>query len=237
MARPDEALQVHFESPDQWRAWLLEHAESESSVWLVSWRSSTGRPAIPYEDAVLHALSVGWVDSTQRRLDDERIALYFARRKPLSMWSRPNKERVERLVAEGLMTAAGERAIEEAKQRGTWAALDDVEDLLVPEDLAIAFDAHPGSRERWDPVTTGLLACRAERELGRRTLPTVRRPEARVTGISHRRPFSCFSVNAVHVDWPVVPSASSAGAHFQRFAGRRPALLASRTAVHFHAFR
>ncbi|WP_210506009.1 YdeI family protein [Naasia sp. SYSU D00057] len=150
MARPDEAPRVHFESPDQWRAWLLEHAESESSVWLVSWRSSTGRPAIRYEDAVLHALSVGWVDSTQKRVDDERTMLYFARRKPGSMWSRPNKERVERLHREGLMTAAGERAIEEAKSRGTWTGLDDVENSIVPDDLAAAFDDHPGSREQWD---------------------------------------------------------------------------------------
>jgi uncharacterized protein YdeI (YjbR/CyaY-like superfamily) len=177
MARPDEALQVHFESPDQWRAWLLENAESESSVWLVSWRSSTGRPAIPYEDAVLHALSVGWVDSTQRRIDDERTALYFARRKPISMWSRPNKERVERLLAEGLMTAAGERAIEEAKQRGTWAALDEVEDLIVPEDLAAGFDAHPGSRERWDGFT------RSQRRAVLAWIVQAKRPETRTRRI------------------------------------------------------
>ena len=166
MARPDEAPRVHFESPDQWRAWLLEHAESESSVWLVSWRSTTGRPAVPYEDAVLHALSVGWVDSTQKRIDDERTMLYFARRKPHSMWSRPNKKRVERLQREGLMTAAGERVIEEAKSRGTWTTLDDAEDAIIPDDLAAAMAEHPGSREKWDAFThsqrRGVLAWIAQ---------------------------------------------------------------------------
>ncbi|WP_210481080.1 YdeI family protein [Naasia sp. SYSU D00948] len=150
MSRPEEAPRVHFERPEEWRAWLLAHAESESSVWLVSWRRETGRPAIAYEDAVLHALSVGWVDSTQKRVDDERTMLYFARRKPRSGWSRPNKIRVERLRREGLMTAAGERAIEEAIRNGAWGMLDDVEDLVVPDDLTQAFERHPGAREHWD---------------------------------------------------------------------------------------
>jgi uncharacterized protein YdeI (YjbR/CyaY-like superfamily) len=178
MARPDDAPRVHFESPDQWRAWLLEHAESESSAWLVSWRSATGRPAISYEDSVLHALSVGWVDSTQRRIDDERTMLYFARRKPGSMWSRPNKERVERLHREGLMTAAGERAIEEAKSRGTWSGLDDVEDLLIPEDLAEAFSAHPGSRDKWEGFT------RSQRRAVLAWIVQAKRPDTRARRVA-----------------------------------------------------
>jgi uncharacterized protein YdeI (YjbR/CyaY-like superfamily) len=150
MPRPDEAPRVHFETPEEWRTWLLENAESESSVWLVSWRSETGRPAIGYEDAVLHALSVGWVDSTQKRIDDERTMLYFARRKPGSMWSRTNKVRVDQLERQGLMTAAGERAIEEAKSAGSWSTLDTVEDRVVPDDLAAALDAFPGAHSNWE---------------------------------------------------------------------------------------
>ncbi len=149
MSRADEAALVHFETAQEWRAWLLAHAESEPSVWLVSWRRETGRPAIPYEDAVIHALSVGWVDSTQKRLDDERTMLYFAKRTPTSMWSRPNKERVERLERDGLMTEAGRRAVQEAKDSGRWSALDLVEDLVVPEDLAAALAAE-GAEQKWD---------------------------------------------------------------------------------------
>jgi uncharacterized protein YdeI (YjbR/CyaY-like superfamily) len=173
MARPDDAPRVHVERAEEWRAWLLEHAESEPAAWLVSWRSATGRPAVPYEDAVLHALSVGWVDSTQRRLDDERTMLYFARRKPGSMWSRSNKARVERLDREGLMTAAGERAVAEAKSRGTWNGLDEIEDLVVPEDLAAAFGAFSGARERWDAFT------RSQRRAVLVWIGQAKRPETR----------------------------------------------------------
>jgi len=71
-------------------------------------------------------------------------------RKTKSGWARTNKERVARLEAEGLMTPAGRRVIEAAKANGSWSLLDDVENLVVPEDLATAFDAHPGSREHFD---------------------------------------------------------------------------------------
>ena len=90
------------------------------------------------------------MDSKGGKVDDERTMLYFARRRPRSGWSRPNKQRVELLEATGRMTDAGRRVIEAAKADGSWTLLDEVEDLVVPHDLAAAFDAVPGSRERWD---------------------------------------------------------------------------------------
>ena len=133
-----DAPRVHVETRAQWRAWLEQHAESESSAWLVSWRAPTGRPAVPYEEAVTEALAFGWVDSTAKRLDDERTMLYFARRKKGSGWARPNKRRVAQLEESGLMTEAGRRVVVEAKADGSWKLLDEVEDLLVPAELAAA---------------------------------------------------------------------------------------------------
>lgn len=133
-----------------WRAWLIEHHATSTGVYLASWRRATGRTGVPYEEAVEEALCVGWVDATQRRLDDERSIQWFAPRRPRSGWARSNKERVERLTAAGLMLPAGIAAVEEAKRRGTWTMLDDVEDLVVPEDLAEALDRTPLAREHWE---------------------------------------------------------------------------------------
>lgn len=119
-------------------------------MWLVGWRKHTGRPAVGYDDAVSEALAVGWVDSVGRRLDDDRTMLRFSPRRRRSGWARPNKLRVEALEREGLMTDAGRRVVEQAKADGSWTMLDDVEDLVVPPDLATAFAAVPGSREQWD---------------------------------------------------------------------------------------
>jgi uncharacterized protein YdeI (YjbR/CyaY-like superfamily) len=144
---------VHVETIGQWRDWLAEHHLTETGVWLVTWRTTTDRPAPPYEQQVEEALRVGWVDSTLRRLDDDRSMLYFARRRPGSGWARSNKARIARLESEGRMLPAGQAVVDRARADGSWTLLDAVEDLVVPDDLAAALDAHEGARQQWDSFT------------------------------------------------------------------------------------
>jgi uncharacterized protein YdeI (YjbR/CyaY-like superfamily) len=103
-----------------------------------------------YDEAVEEALAFGWIDSKPAKLDAERTMLWFAPRKADSGWSRINKERVGRLEAENRMAPAGRRAVELAKANGAWTFLDDVEDLVVPDDLAEALNARSGARQAWD---------------------------------------------------------------------------------------
>jgi len=150
MAIHDDAERVHIEHRNEWRRWLEANHDRPVGVWLVRWKKNSGHPVLGYDDAVEEALCFGWVDSLPRKLDDDRTMLWFAPRKRGSAWSRPNKERVARLDAEGLLTPAGRRAVDTARADGSWSLLDDVEDLVVPSDLATAFEDHPGSREQWD---------------------------------------------------------------------------------------
>jgi uncharacterized protein YdeI (YjbR/CyaY-like superfamily) len=156
-----------------WRDWLIANHSASIGVYLVSWRRPTGRTSVPYEEAVEEALCVGWVDSTGRVTDDERSIQWFAPRRPRSAWARSNKERVERLIASGLMLPAGLAAIEEAKQNGMWTLLDDVENLIVPDDLAAALDAAPGARTNWDAFS------RSARRAMLEWVAQARRPETR----------------------------------------------------------
>jgi uncharacterized protein YdeI (YjbR/CyaY-like superfamily) len=142
--------QIHPETVGEWRRWLERHHEERSGIWLVSWKSHTGKPRLTYDEAVEEALAFGWVDSTARTIDDERSMLWFARRKPTSGWSRPNKQRVERLEAAGRMAPAGRKAVETAKANGAWTLLDEVENLTVPDDLVAAFAEQPGASDHWD---------------------------------------------------------------------------------------
>ncbi|MFC5929876.1 hypothetical protein D6T64_12360 [Cryobacterium melibiosiphilum] len=146
----EEAERVHPEDRAAWRAWLLENHEVAASVWLVTWRKAAGKPMLSYDDAVAEALAFGWVDSKGGKIDENRTMLYFARRKRGSAWSAPNKLRIERMRAAGLMMPAGEAVIAAAVADGSWTLLDDVEKLIVPPDLAAAFEDFPGSRARWD---------------------------------------------------------------------------------------
>lgn len=140
----------HAESRDEWQRWLAHNHDTSDGVWLVSWKKSTGKPQVTYEECVEAALAYGWIDSTAGTLDDERSMLWFARRRPNSGWSRPNKERIARLEAAGLMAPPGKRAVEVAKENGSWTLLDDVWNLVVPDDLDAALAERKGAREQWD---------------------------------------------------------------------------------------
>ena len=145
----DGAEEVAFTTAAEWREWLVANHQRRQGVWLVSYKRSTGKPAIEYEDAVCEALCFGWIDATYRRIDDDRGALWWSPRRKGSVWARTNKARVERLEAEGRMTAAGRAVIERAKADGSWSLLEPVEALIVPDDLAAAFAAYPGAAEQW----------------------------------------------------------------------------------------
>lgn len=116
----------------------------------MSWKKSTGKPAVGYEESVEEALCFGWIDGVLNRLDDERSMQYFAPRKPRSTWARSNKERVARLEVAGFMTEAGLDAVAAARANGSWESLDVIDSLVVPDDLAAALAGHPGAREHFD---------------------------------------------------------------------------------------
>jgi uncharacterized protein YdeI (YjbR/CyaY-like superfamily) len=134
---------VHPLTRAEWRAWLADHHESTTGVWLVFFKKATGKPRVEYDDAVEEALCVGWIDSKPNKLDAERSLLWFAPRKAGTGWSRPNKERVQRLIDLGAMAAAGLKKVDAAKADGSWNALDEVEQLRVPDDLKLALGRYP----------------------------------------------------------------------------------------------
>ncbi len=141
---------VHLKTRDAWRRWLAKNHASSDGVWLVYFKKASGKPRIEYGEAVEEALCFGWVDSKGETIDDERAMLKFTPRNPKSAWSKPNKERVARLMEEGKMTEAGLAAIATAKRNGTWTALDAVEALKVPPDLAKALAANKKAKGYFD---------------------------------------------------------------------------------------
>ncbi|GGF02930.1 YdeI/OmpD-associated family protein [Hymenobacter cavernae] len=129
-----------------WRAWLQEHHDKKQSVWLVYHKKKSATPTLTWSEAVDEALCFGWIDSQAKPIDDEKYRQFFSRRKPKSGWSRVNKEKIQRLIAEGMMTQAGLDSIETAKQNGSWTILDDVEALILPADLEQALQRRPNAK-------------------------------------------------------------------------------------------
>ena len=133
-----------------WRAWLAANHERGAGVWAVRYKKGASRPSLSTDDLVEEAIAWGWIDSTPRKVDDERFAVRVAPRKPGSNWSALSKRRAARAETDGAMTAAGRAAIARAEADGTWTILDDVERLVVPDDLAAALAAAPPARDEWD---------------------------------------------------------------------------------------
>lgn len=138
-------------APDRaaWRQWLADNHATSQSVWLIIYRKESGVPSVYYPEAVDEALCFGWIDSKPNKRDEQSFYQYFSVRNPKSNWSRVNKEKIEGLLAAGLMAPAGLAMIEVAKQRGTWTALDEVENLVIPSDLAEVMAGYPRSRENF----------------------------------------------------------------------------------------
>ena len=98
---------VYAKNRKEWRAWLAKHHAKAKEIWLVYYKKHSGKPRIPYDDAVEEALCFGWIDSTVKTVDADSFAQRFTPRRHGSEWSELNKERVRKLLANGKMTPAG----------------------------------------------------------------------------------------------------------------------------------
>lgn len=174
----DAAPRVHLETVEQWRAWLEENGETADGVWLVTWKTATGRPRVGYEDAVLEALCVGWIDGQAQQLDDERSMQWYAPRSPRSTWAATNKERVAQLTAEGRMRPAGRRLVDLAKANGMWTVLDGPEAGIEPPELTAALDAVPAARSAWDAFPA------SARKMALAAIAMAKRPETKASRIA-----------------------------------------------------
>lgn len=122
-------------SRKEWRKWLQKNHNKLKGVWLIIFKKETGKPSVNYAQAVEEALCFGWIDGKPNKRDEESYCQFFTKRNPKSKWSKINKARVEDLIEKKLMTPAGLAAIETAKENGSWHALDDIDNLVIPEDF------------------------------------------------------------------------------------------------------
>lgn len=141
---------IHAKTRQEWREWLMNNHQSEKSVWLIIYRKESGTPSVYYPEAVDEALCFGWIDSKPNKRDSNSYYQFFAKRNPKSNWSKVNKEKVAKLTEQGLMERAGLEMIEIAHQNGTWTALDEVENITVPEDLQELFSKNKTAFDNWE---------------------------------------------------------------------------------------
>jgi len=144
-----EREELYFKNTIEWRAWLEKNHDTSAGIYLIFYKVSSEKESMRWEEAVKVALCFGWIDSTVKKLDDERRRQYFCPRKPKSVWSKLNKSYIVELIAENKMHESGSQKMIAAMKDGSWTALDDVENLVVPKILQEAFDKNPKAYENY----------------------------------------------------------------------------------------
>ncbi|TFA99703.1 hypothetical protein CCMA1212_008503 [Trichoderma ghanense] len=142
---------ISFSSASAFDQYLLQSGSSTtpSGIWLrITKKSSISLiPSITYHEAVDIALCHGWIDGQRKSLDSISFLQRFTPRRPRSLWSRRNVQRVEVLTAEGRMKPAGIAAVDAAKEDGRWErAYAGTATMEVPRDFEDALAGNEAAR-------------------------------------------------------------------------------------------
>ncbi|RYF99472.1 MAG: hypothetical protein EOO02_16825, partial [Chitinophagaceae bacterium] len=135
MTKTETIPVFHPKTITSWRKWLEKNHLAKTAVWVVFKTKASKQKSLTWSEAVDVALCFGWIDSKKIKIDDETAHQFFTKRKPKSIWSKINKDKIIRLTDEGLMAEAGLKVVEEAKASGSWTLYDEVEALTIPKDL------------------------------------------------------------------------------------------------------
>jgi uncharacterized protein YdeI (YjbR/CyaY-like superfamily) len=148
MAAKQDLPVLAFPTRQAWEAWLDEHHETSSGIWLKFAKKASGIESVSHAEALEEALRHGWIDGQAARFDDDHWLQRFTPRRPGSRWSRINRDRAAELIERGQMKPAGLRQVELAKADGRWqAAYEAPSTATVPDDLQRELDRHPRARE------------------------------------------------------------------------------------------
>lgn len=104
---------VYCKNRGEWREWLQRNCSSKAEIWLIYYKKHTGKPSIPYGDAVEEAICFGWIDGRVKTIDDEKYMQRYSPRTSKSAWSVINVERAEKMIEQGKMTECGLKIFQE----------------------------------------------------------------------------------------------------------------------------
>jgi uncharacterized protein YdeI (YjbR/CyaY-like superfamily) len=154
MKEPKQRNEIlHIFTRKEWGHWLRENHNLKKEVWLIYYKKHTGKPRIPYDDAVEEALCYGWIDGKVKRIDDEKFMQLFTPRKAKSIWSDHNKKRAKKLIEKGLMKDPGLVAINEAKKSGIWEQSSPIfDEKNIPEELKAALMKSKRAKKYYDSL-------------------------------------------------------------------------------------
>ena len=151
----DDHPKIPFASDAEWERWLEDnHAESDG-VWIKMAKKDAGIDSVRYPEVLETAICFGWIDGRREALDDRYFLQRFTPRRACSRWSRINRDKAERLMADGRMRPAGVAEVERAKADGRWAAAyEGQKTMTVPDDLQRELEARPDAKAFFEGLSS-----------------------------------------------------------------------------------
>jgi uncharacterized protein YdeI (YjbR/CyaY-like superfamily) len=151
MVKTENFAKVEITSQEELRSWLLKNHTQSESVWLVTYKKSEADKYVSRWDVLDELICFGWIDGIRRKLDDKKTMQLISQRK-VEHWAKTYKERAAKLIDEGKMYPSGLKAIEDSKSNGLWNFMDDVDNLVVPEDLSRELSKLEGAAEFFNSI-------------------------------------------------------------------------------------
>lgn len=137
MLKTENFEQVEIQSADELRNWLLQYFAQKDSVWLVTFKKEVPEKYVSTQEVLDQLLCFGWIDGIRRKLDETRTMQLIAPRK-VEHWAKTYKDRFEKLEKTGLVHQSGFDSVAASKKAGLWNFMNDVDNLIVPNDLQAA---------------------------------------------------------------------------------------------------
>jgi len=136
-----------FKTRKDFADWLEKNHKTSPALWVRIAKKSSGTKSLTYAEGVEVALCYGWIDAQKLPEDETAWLQRFMPRRPRSIWSKVNREKVKALIASGEMRPAGLEEIERAKKDGRWDdAYDSPSGATVPHDFEKELEEHPRAK-------------------------------------------------------------------------------------------
>jgi uncharacterized protein YdeI (YjbR/CyaY-like superfamily) len=148
MGSDDRPVPVTFPSALAWERWLEEHHADAQEAWLKIAKAGVEIESVRYPEVLESALCFGWIDARRRAHDEIYFLQRFTPRRARSRWSQINREKAERLIAEGRLRPAGMAEVRRAQADGRWQqAYAGQKRSTVPADLQRELELRPQAAE------------------------------------------------------------------------------------------
>ena len=151
MVKTENFEKVEITSQEELRSWLNKNHAQQESIWLVTFKKSESDKYVSRWEVLDELICFGWIDGIRRKLDDKKTMQLISPRK-VEHWAKTYKERAAKLIDEGRMHESGLKAIEISKSNGLWNFMDDVDNLIVPEDMSVELSKHDGAAEFFNSI-------------------------------------------------------------------------------------